>query len=63
MPVTPNAAYGTAHEEIQKAISRVGADLVVMASDTPDTVRELLVDPQADRVVCRSTVSVLVTRG
>lgn len=61
--VMPHVAYGTVHEEILKAITQVGADLVVMASHAPDPVREFLVGSQADRVVRRSPVSVLVTRG
>lgn len=61
--VTPHVAYGPVHEEILKAIETTGADLVVMASHAPDRIREFLVGSQADRVVRRSPVSVLVTRG
>lgn len=55
--------YGPVHEEILAAIGELGADLVVMASHAPDRVREFLVGSQADRVVRRSPVSVLVVRG
>lgn len=58
-----HVAHGIVHEEILKAIGTFGADLVVMASHSPDRVREFLVGSQADRVVRRSPVSVLVVRG
>ncbi|WP_347310927.1 universal stress protein [Defluviimonas sp. SAOS-178_SWC] len=54
--------YGTVHDEILHAIDAVGADLVVMASHAPDKMREFLIGSQADRVVRRSPVSVLVVR-
>jgi len=55
-------AHGIVHTEILKAIETHHADLVVMASHSPDRVREFLVGSQADRVVRRSPVSVLVVR-
>jgi len=58
-----HVAHGAVHAEILKAIGTFGADLVVMASHSPDRVREFLVGSQADRVVRRSPVSVLVVRG
>ncbi|MDF1608166.1 universal stress protein [Hoeflea sp. YIM 152468] len=58
-----HVVLGVVHDEILKAIGRFGADLVVMASHSPDRVREFLVGSQADRVVRRSPVSVLVVRG
>lgn len=58
-----HVAHGTVHEEVLKRIEALGADLVVMASHAPDRVREFLVGSQADRVVRRSPVSVLVVRG
>jgi nucleotide-binding universal stress UspA family protein len=61
--VSAHVAIGHVHEEILKTIEATGADLVVMASHAPDRVREFLVGSQADRVVRRSPVSVLVTRG
>ena len=54
--------YGTVHDEILHAIGALGADLVVMASHAPDKMREFLIGSQADRVVRRSPVSVLVVR-
>lgn len=61
--VKKHLGYGTVHDSVLKAITDTGADLVVMASHAPDTVREFLVGSQADRVVRRSPVSVMVVRG
>lgn len=58
-----HVSHGIVHEEILKAIGAVNADLVVMASHSPDRVREFLVGSEADRVVRRSPVSVLVVRA
>lgn len=58
-----HVAHGVVHDEILKAIGTVNADLVVMASHSPDRVREFLVGSEADRVVRRSPVSVLVVRA
>ncbi len=57
-----HVAVGRVHEVIFDHITSSGADLVVMASHAPDRVREFLVGSQADRVVRRSPVSVLVVR-
>lgn len=58
-----HVAHGNVQAEILSAIGVLKADLVVMASHSPDRVREFLVGSQADRVVRRSPVSVLVVRG
>lgn len=63
LPVQGHLAHGHIHEEILKAVTATGADLVVMASHTPDQMRELLVGSNATRVVRTSPVSVLVVRG
>ncbi len=60
--VETHVAYGAIHDEVLAAIKRTGADLVVMASHSPDRVREFLVGSHADRIVRRSPVSVLVVR-
>jgi nucleotide-binding universal stress UspA family protein len=60
---TAHIADGVVHTEILTAIGTVGADLVVMASHAPDAIREFLIGSNADRVVRRSPVSVLVARG
>jgi len=60
--VTPHLAFGRIHSKVQQAIEDTGCDLVVMASHAPDMVREFLVGSNADRVVRRSPVSVLVVR-
>ena len=61
--VHQHLGFGRIHNEVLKAIEDVGADLVVMASHQPDRVREFLVGSNADRVVRRSPVSVLVVRA
>ena len=60
--VAPHLGYGHVHEEVLAAITKTGADLIVMASHAPDRVREFFVGSQADRVVRRSPISVLVVR-
>ncbi len=61
-PIT-HVAHGRVHEEVIKQIETLQPDLVVMASHAPDRVREFLIGSEADRVVRRSPVSVLVIRG
>ena len=60
---TPHIAYGRIHKKVLKAIEKTDCDLVVMGSHAPDRVRVFLVGSNADRVVRRSPVSVLVVRG
>tara|TARA_R110002096_G_scaffold398189_2_gene594245 strand:+ start:100 stop:537 length:438 start_codon:yes stop_codon:yes gene_type:complete len=55
--------HGEVHDEVLSVIGESGADLVIMASHAPDNVREFLVGSQADRLVRRSPVSVLVVRS
>ncbi|GAB4258489.1 MAG: universal stress protein [Pararhodobacter sp.] len=61
--IVRHVGHGRVHDVILKTLTDTGADLVVMASHAPDTVREFLVGSQADRVARRSPVSVLVIRG
>ena len=61
--VKQHLAFGKIHKKMIKAIEKTGCDLVVMASHRPDQVREFLVGSNADRVVRRSPVSVLVVRS
>ncbi|MDK3075236.1 universal stress protein [Sedimentitalea sp. JM2-8] len=61
--VHQHLAFGKIHKKILKAIETTGCDLVMMASHKPDRVREFLVGSNADRVVRRSPVSVLVVRA
>ncbi|MCB1388697.1 MAG: universal stress protein [Rhodobacteraceae bacterium] len=61
--IVTHVGHGRLHEVILQAIADTRAQLVVMASHAPDAVREFLVGSQADRVVRRSPVSVLVIRG
>ena len=61
--VQQHLAFGKIHLQILNTIEETGCDLVVMASHEPDRVREFLVGSNADRVVRRSPVSVLVIRA
>jgi nucleotide-binding universal stress UspA family protein len=61
--VKQHLAFGNIHEKVLEAIEATQCDLVVMASHKPDRVREFLVGSNADRVVRRSPVSVLVVRS
>ena len=61
--VKQHLAYGKIHRKVLKTIEQTGCDLVIMASHAPDRVREFLVGSNADRVVRRSPVSVLIVRA
>lgn len=61
--VKQHLAFGKIHKKVLAAIGETGCDLVVMASHKPDTVREFLVGSNADRIVRRSPISVLVVRA
>ncbi|MGA9251738.1 MAG: universal stress protein [Roseobacter sp.] len=63
MSVKQHLAFGNIHNKVLEAIEETEANLVVMASHKPDRVREFLVGSNADRVVRRSPVSVLVVRA
>jgi nucleotide-binding universal stress UspA family protein len=61
--VKQHLAFGKIHKKVLKTIEETNCDVVVMASHKPDRVREFLVGSNADRVVRRSPVSVLVVRA
>lgn len=61
--VSLHLAFGSIHDKVLETLDSLECDLVVMASHQPDRVREFLVGSNADRVVRRSPVSVLVVRG
>ena len=61
--VQQHLAFGSIHAKVLETIAEIDCDLVVMASHQPDRVREFLVGSNADRVVRRSPVSVLVVRA
>ncbi len=61
--VKQHLAFGKIHKKVLKSIEETQCDLVVMGSHKPDRVREFLVGSNADRVVRRSPVSVLVVRS
>lgn len=60
--VQQHLAFGKIHKKVLSAIEDTKCDLVVMASHKPDRVREFLVGSNADRIVRRSPISVLVVR-
>ncbi|WP_300550683.1 universal stress protein [Roseovarius sp.] len=61
--VKQHLAFGKIHKKVLKTIEETKCDLVIMASHKPDRVREFLVGSNADRIVRRSPVSVLVVRA
>ncbi|SDF21435.1 universal stress protein [Sulfitobacter delicatus] len=61
--VKQHLKFGKIHREALKTIKKSDADLVVMGSEHPDKLREFLVGSNADRIVRRSPVSVLVVRA
>ncbi|MCX7560820.1 universal stress protein [Sulfitobacter sp. F26204] len=61
--VKQHLAFGKIHRKVLKTIEEIGCDLVVMASPKPDRVREFLIGSNADRIVRRSPISVLVVRA
>ena len=61
--IKQHLAFGKIHKKVLKTIEETKCDLVIMASHKPDRVREFLVGSNADRVVRRSPVSVLVDRA
>lgn len=61
--VKEHLAFGKIHNKVIETIDEIDCDLVVMASHKPDAVREFLIGSNADRVVRRSPVSVLVVRA
>lgn len=61
--VKQHLRFGKIHREALKTIEKMGADLVVMGSQRPDQMREFLIGSNADRIVRRSPVSVLVVRA
>lgn len=61
--VKQHLAFGNIHRQVLKVIENNEYDLVIMASKKQDRVSEFLVGSNADRVVRRSPVSVLVVRA
>lgn len=60
--VTTHVGHGHVAETIIGTAERIGADLIVMASRSPDELRTFRISSQADRVVRHSPVSVLIVR-
>ena len=61
--VKQHLGFGKIHKKVLKTIDEIKCDIVVMAAHKPDRVREFLVGSNADRIVRRSPVSVLVVRA
>lgn len=61
--VKQHLAFGNIHRQVLKVIEKNTYDLVIMAAKKHDRVSEFLVGSNADRVVRRSPVSVLVVRA
>lgn len=61
--VKQHLAFGNIHEKVLETVEEIECDLIIMASHKPDRMREFLVGSNADRVVRRSPVSVLVVRA
>ncbi|MDO5640997.1 MAG: universal stress protein [Paracoccus sp. (in: a-proteobacteria)] len=60
--VKTHVGHGHVAETILEMAERVGADLIVMASRSPDEMRTFRLGSQADRVVRHSPISVMILR-
>ncbi len=61
--VKQHLAFGKIHKKVLAEIKKADCDLVIIGAPIPDRVREFLVGSNADRIVSRSPVSVLVVRA
>lgn len=61
--VKQHLAFGKIHKKVLSTIKKTECDLVIIGAPLPDRVREFLVGSNADRIVSRSPVSVLVVRA
>ncbi len=59
---TAHVAFGDIDRSILDAASRIGADLIVMASHKPNELRSFFVGSHAERVVRHAPIPVLVIR-
>lgn len=60
--VATHVGHGHVAETIVSTAEKLGADLIVMASRSPDELRTFRIGSQGDRVVRHSPVSVLIVR-
>ncbi|MDO5603950.1 MAG: universal stress protein [Paracoccus sp. (in: a-proteobacteria)] len=60
--VVTHVGHGHVAETIVGTATRIGADLIVMSSRSPDELRTFRVSSQGDRVARHSPVSVLLVR-
>ncbi|MCR9124797.1 MAG: universal stress protein [Rhodobacteraceae bacterium] len=61
--VKRHVAFGEVHDKILKTVDETGCDLLIMASHKPSALRDFLIGSHADRVLRRSSVSLLVVRA
>tara|TARA_R110002051_G_scaffold38640_3_gene81974 strand:- start:36150 stop:36581 length:432 start_codon:yes stop_codon:yes gene_type:complete len=61
--VKQHLGFGKIHKKVLAAIGETNADLVMIGAPLPNRVREFLIGSNADRIVSRSPVSVLVVRA
>ncbi len=54
-------AHGSIYRQVAKAAEEIGADLIIMASHTPDAT-DFLIGPNAEKVLHHSKRSVLIVR-
>lgn len=60
--VRPHVVHGRVYEQIMAAADKLGVDLIVMGSHTPE-LSDYLLGPNAARVVRHASQSVFVVRG
>jgi len=60
--VHPHVVHGRVYEQIMEAADKLGVDLIVMGSHTPE-LSDYLLGPNAARVVRHARQSVFVVRG
>ncbi len=58
-----HVGHGAIASEIIRVAEELAVDLIVMASHSPEEVRDFLIGSNADRVVRHSPISVLVVRA
>lgn len=62
MRVKTHVGHGHVTETILEMADKISADLIIMASRSPDEMRTFRVGSQADRIVRHSPISVMIVR-
>lgn len=60
--VTTHVGHGHVAETILDMSEKLGAELIVMSSHSPDEMRTFLIGSQADRVLRHSPISMMILR-